>query len=194
MRNGQANVRWGVSLEYGSIERRQLPRADAEEDSIESKAGETHHLGYGEPGGDIFALPGAGLLTSMRDPRGEEWTFEHDAYGRLLLDQDPAGGHLALEREDEAEPGEGVTADYTVTLTTALGRPVEHRVKQLTGGGLERRVTAADGLATYSERDPGGSVRVEHADGTRTTSLNLPGTLAESRVELPAGLSALESR
>jgi YD repeat-containing protein len=40
-----------------------------------------------------------GLMTSMKDARDHLWEFTYDSLGRLIRDDDPAGGYKTLSPE-----------------------------------------------------------------------------------------------
>ena len=58
--------------------------------------------------------------------------------GRLTSATDPTGATKTLART-------GTTQDYTVTLTTALGRTTTYRVEHLSNGSQRRTTTDAAG-------------------------------------------------
>jgi RHS repeat-associated protein len=58
----------------------------------------------------------SGLLQSLKDANNNLYTFKYDTagFGRLVLDSDPAGGSIQLNRTDN-------TSGFTVVKTTAAG-------------------------------------------------------------------------
>ncbi len=68
-----------------------------------------------------------GLLTSLIDPLGYVSGYSYDAQGRLLRDEDPAGGKVDLLRT-ELDNG------YSVKSISALLREQTYVVKELPGG------------------------------------------------------------
>ena len=85
-----------------------------------------------------------GLLATETDPRGGGvHKFTYDAQGRLIRDEDPAGGFAKLDRT-ETETG---SID---TLTSAEGRVGTFEVKRANDGGLERINTLV--LSIYPSR------------------------------------------
>ena len=79
--------------------------------SITNPAGESVHLGS----------TSGGLLTSLTDARGNTYHFTYDSLGRLIRDDDPAGGIKTLVRADAGET-------YTITLSTALNRTTTYQI------------------------------------------------------------------
>ena len=66
----------------------------------------------------------------------------YDALGRLIRDENPAGGVTTLARTDMTED------HYTVTLTTALGRVTTYEVEELSTGDTRRVRVAPSGART----------------------------------------------
>ncbi|RJP19803.1 MAG: hypothetical protein C4529_10605 [Deltaproteobacteria bacterium] len=81
------------------------------------------------PAGDnvqfVYKTDGGGLLDHMVDKRGYLHWFAYDSTGRLIRDDDPAGGFTSLDRTD----GVG-TYGYDVNVSTALGRTTGYSVFQ----------------------------------------------------------------
>ena len=109
-----------------------------------------------------FSYTTDGLLTTEADARGNLHRFTHDALGRLVRDEDPAGGVKTLARVD-TENG------HEVTLTTALGRASTYTVELLPTGEVRRVNSDRAGARTTVLTNPNGSVTVTSPDGTRTT-------------------------
>jgi YD repeat-containing protein len=63
-----------------------------------------------------------GLLAAFTTPRNHTSTFQYDAPGRLIRDDDPAGGFTTLARTPTA-------TGYLVTKTTREGRVTTYRVE-----------------------------------------------------------------
>jgi len=119
-----------------------------------------------EPGGGRWELgyePG-GLLASLRDPNENEHRFFYDAVGRLRRDEDPAGGHQALTRQDTG-------SSSTVLRSTALGRTTRY-VRERSGVYPWPRVISAtlrtlpDGAQYQTFQQYDGIRRTRDADGT----------------------------
>ena len=145
-----------------------------------------------EPGGattELFHSP-AGLLDSLADPRGNVHRFAYDSLGRLLRDDDPAGGSKVLTAVE-------TDTSVAVTVTSSLNRKTTYRVIQLPTGYTRREMTDPAGLTTISAQDSAGTLTTT-ADGTtvRVTQGGDPrwGMLApvsdSLRVKLPSGLTS----
>lgn len=96
------------------------------------------------------------------DPSGKTETYTYDAQGRLIKDQDPAGGFKALARTEQ-------TTGWTVNLSTALNRTTSYQVENLPIGDERRTVTEPSGLATVSVRQTNGTTTIT-APVERTTA------------------------
>jgi YD repeat-containing protein len=101
-----------------------------------------------------------GLLEELRDARQNVWTFTYDDQGRLLRDDDPAGGYKTLTRTDSAT-GYEVAVRSAVELSPLDERVTAYAVAPQPGGGMTRSVTRPDGTVTSI---------IESADGGRATS------------------------
>src|SRR5258705_12654019 len=97
-------------------------------------------------------------MQTFVDPRGKVHTMTWDAVGRLIKDEDPAGGSTSLVRTEQSN-------GYTVTATTALGRTDTYQVEQLAGGTIRRTVTAPSGAKTVAMIGIDGSEQTTYADG-----------------------------
>ncbi|GAX61494.1 hypothetical protein SCALIN_C22_0208, partial [Candidatus Scalindua japonica] len=100
-----------------------------------------------------------GLLTSLKDRRGNIYSFIHDSLGRLISDTNPAGGSWALSRS-------GTKADYTTTMTSAMGRSYSYSVVDSIVTGMTKTNTGAAGLVTTTEKKPDGVYTTTLPDGT----------------------------
>lgn len=150
------------------------------------------------PAGEVTSLEHSdfGLLTGMTTPRGHVYSFAYDAAGRLLREDDPAGGSQVLTRvvSDEDEHDEAL--GYRVEHETALGRKTSYEVTRPHGNERRERRVDPDGLET---------VTVERPDSSRVTALANDAaverrygpdprfgmqsrTLASSAVRLPSNL------
>ena len=149
--------------------------------SVENPAGETVQVTH-----DVD-----GLLTSLRDATNGEHHFTYDALGRLIEDEDPAGGILTLARTES--PGQ-----QSVSVQSVLGRSATYLVEALPEGSLRIGHTDAAGLSVDTITD-GGSWAVTHPDGTAVSLLNGPDPrfgmsaplLQRLQVDTPAGRSLL---
>jgi YD repeat-containing protein len=84
---------------------------------ITNPASETYHMVYAA----------GGLLQAFTDPRGHTSHVTYDALGRLIRDENAAGGSWDLARTEE-------TSAYEITLASAEGRATTYRVENLGHG------------------------------------------------------------
>ena len=117
-------------------------------ESMTNPSGESYQFSY-----DLNSTHGD-LLTEIIDPKGNTSFFTYDAEGRLIRDQDPAGGFLTLAQSD-------IPNGEEVTTNTALGRTTTYRMENLPEGGKRRVTTFSDGTKKET---------VIKTDGTRTTT------------------------
>ncbi len=113
-----------------------------------------------DPDGNSFTLgyqPG-GLLHSLQTPRGFSHSYSYDALGRLVQDQDPDGGWLALENADS--PGQ-----TSVTVTTTMGLESNFLSIFRSDGGQNRTTSLPDGTQNQVSLDPDGSSLATFATG-----------------------------
>lgn len=90
-----------------------------------------------------------GLLETFTEPNGnatgdpDDFTHihEYEDDGRLRQDTDPDGGFKRLERTED-------NGDYTVAMSTALGRTTSYRVEDVSTGGRQRINTGANGVTS----------------------------------------------
>ena len=117
--------------------------------------------------------------------------FTYDALGRLIKNEDPAGGSTTLSRTEQSN-------GYTVTTTTALGRARAYQVEQLPTGAIRRSVNAdCCGGNTGTLINTDGSEETTSADGRVATVQSGPdprwGVLAtvaaNVRLTTPGGLT-----
>ena len=116
---------------------------------VTNPASEAHSMSYSDDG----------LLQTFTDPRNNIHRFTYDTLGRVIKDEDPAGGSTSLAR---TEQGNG----YTVTTTSALGRNHIYQVEQLSTGALRRTVTAPNGAKTVTLINSDGSEHTTNPDGS----------------------------
>jgi RHS repeat-associated protein len=117
--------------------------------SITNPANEVVGLGY----------TADGLLTSMTDARNGLHRYYYDALGRLIYDENAAGGSMSLARIDNGNV-------YTVTLTTAMSRTTTYRVENLPTGDRRQINTDPNGLRTESLFRTDSSRRITETNGT----------------------------
>ncbi len=123
--------------------------ADGFLSQLTSPAGEIIQMGY----------TSLGLLTSFTNPRGHSSSYTFDARGRLTSATDPAGATKTLART-------GTNKDYTVNLTSALGRSTVYRVEQLANGDERRTITDAAGNNSQAVLAQNGNRTTTFPDGT----------------------------
>lgn len=104
-----------------------------------------------------------GLLATLTDPRDNVHRYFYDARGRLVRDENPAGGVTSLARTD-------VTLErYTVAVTTAAGPTTTYDVEELANGETRRTRTDPSGARQETLVRTDGSRRTTYPDGTVTT-------------------------
>jgi RHS repeat-associated protein len=108
-----------------------------------------------------------GLLTSFTNPRGQTTSYAFDADGFLTSATDPTGATKTLARS-------GTNNDYTVTLTTALGRTTTYRVEQFDNGDVRQTVTDPAGAQSVAFIGSDGMNTVTLADGTTVKTVLAP--------------------
>ena len=121
--------------------------------SVTNPAGQVMQLTYN-------AGTAVGLLASLTDPRGGVHLYQYDAVGRLVHDQDPAGGVKTLARTDISDN------HYTVTITSAPGLLTTHEVEELANGDTRRVRISPSGAHTESLLHADGSRQVTYPDGS----------------------------
>jgi RHS repeat-associated protein len=121
-----------------------------------------------------------GLLLSVTGPRlaSDVHTFQYDTLGRLTRDTEPSGFFQRLVRTD----GEG--SDYSVALSTRMGRTRLHEVSQPDDSTVVRTITSSAGVVQTVSTSPGA---VTHTTPSRTTTTVLGG---DPRFGLQAPLGA----
>jgi RHS repeat-associated protein len=133
-----------------------------------------------------------GSLTALVSPNGFTYQFGYDELGRLIRDQDPAGGVQVLSRSDAPNGS-------TVTKSSALGVTTSYKVEQ-TATGDERRVnTFPNGSSSTRLLSPDGTSTLELPDNTRIVARFQPDrrfgmqapVASETRMATPHGLNAI---
>ena len=100
-----------------------------------------------------------GLLATFTRPLGQTSQYAYDALGRLINAQDATGAAKTLARA-------GSNADYSVTLTTALGRTTAYRVEHLLDTSVQLTTTETSGASSGLLIKPDGSQHATLVDGT----------------------------
>ncbi len=119
-----------------------------------SPAGESILLGYTNDG----------LLTRFTNPRGHASTYTFDAEGRLTSATDPTTATKTLTRT-------GTDKDYTVSLSSALGRTTTHRVEYPSDGSERRTTTDPAGQQIQVVKGQNGNQTATYPDGTTVTTV-----------------------
>ncbi|HTG37077.1 MAG TPA: DNRLRE domain-containing protein [Thermoanaerobaculia bacterium] len=101
-----------------------------------------------------------GLMKTRIDPRQNTYAYAYNILGRLIRDDDPAGGFKTLTRGGGTNP-----QNYTVAVETALGRHTEYRVS--TNRTLQTRRTSGR-LSPEGETEE--TVESIFGSGTRVTT------------------------
>ncbi len=125
---------------------------------LENSAGEATQLAYADSGG---------LLVSMTDPRQHEFRFTHDTLGRLIREEDPAGGFTALTNQSDS-------VALRILRATALGQTTRYETAIGPDGVTRKTVQDARGLTTVTTVDAAGTVTTTEADGTVKTLQTAP--------------------
>ena len=137
-----------------------------------------------------------GLLTIFSDHKGYEHRFTYDDLGRLIKDEDPAGGYTELSRSERAN-------GHTVNVNTAEGRQTSYTVEYISET-IRRTDTDPAGGITVTDIKSDGTCHVTYPDGSVVTMVKeadpRPGmgmlvpVTKESIVHTPAGLASAVTR
>ncbi len=106
-----------------------------------------------------FAYTPQGLLTGVTQPGGQTSSYAYDALGRLIRATDPNGAARTLTRS-------GANNDFTVAITSALGRTTTHRVETQDNGDLRETNIGCDGSSSQSVIGKDGRLTTTYADGS----------------------------
>lgn len=160
--------------------------ADGWLSSVANPAGETV---------DLHHTP-EGLLTGLTTARGHGYTYEYDAAGRLVREDDPAGGSQSL---DHARPGDdGEAPGVRVTHATAIGRETTYEVTEPVASERRERRVDPDGSETETVHRSDGSGATVLPDGSEIRRSYGPDprfgmqsrTLVSAVVRLPSTLES----
>ena len=135
-----------------------------------------------------------GLLTRFEKPRGFASTFQYDDSGRLLRDENAAGGFWNLDRT-------GTENDFTVAMSSALGRTTAHHISRDDIDRVTRTTTHPDGTHTQSFQDGRLYRETITPDGTRIEASSWPDPRfglqspvpSKTTIRLPSGLTSVTS-
>jgi RHS repeat-associated protein len=141
-----------------------------------------------------FTYSGDGLMKTMTDAKGSVHTFTYDTLGRLIKDEDPAGGYKTLTNLKTSN-------GFAVKVETALGDPAIYSVSQNSIGEQTLSTIDAQGLITSTKFGSDGSTTTQSPDGTVTTVTQAPdprfgmqSPLFTTTVTTPSGLSSTTSQ
>jgi YD repeat-containing protein len=137
-----------------------------------------------------FTYSADGLMKSLIDAKGNVHSFTYDTLGRLIEDEDPAGGFKSLTRTDSQN-------GYAVKVATALGDASIYSVSQDPIGQQTFTTIDAQGLITSTKFGSDGSIVTNTPDGTVIQVLQAPdprfgmqSPLATTTITTPSGLSS----
>ena len=117
-----------------------------------------------------FSYSSDGLMETLIDPNNKLYIFTYDPLtGRLIKDENPAGGSWDLVRTDSTTDN-----SYTVDLTSAMERKTTYLVENQSTGDQRRLVTNPMGLLTETLIGTDGSRTTTVPDGTITSILEGP--------------------
>ena len=118
------------------------------------------------PAGEQYQMTytSGGLLTEFKDPRNHASTMTYDALGRLLKDQNAAGGFTELARTDNR-------TQYAVGVTTATGQQSNYQVGFLAGDNQNRVNRFPDDTQAETVIGADGSFKTTLPDDTITNTL-----------------------
>ena len=153
---------------------------------IANPANDAHSFGY----------TGGGLMTSMVDPRGGRHTKRYDEQGRLVYDENSAGGAFMLAYSPAGN------RRHEVLLSSSLGREKRYFTENLSDGTEKHRTTAADGTVSEVSAKSTESRTVLSADGTSTVATNkadprfamMAPSQGVTTTRLPSGVTSTETR
>ncbi len=114
-----------------------------------------------------FTYTNDGLLKALTDPRENTSRFTYDERGRLIKDENPAGGYTELERTE----GDN---SYTVTVTTGENRTSSYKVEALSTREIRRINSWGCCGQTEAIIRPDASTEIKYADGTVLTEVQGP--------------------
>ncbi len=121
-------------------------------------------------------------MTARRDPRGHDYGYVYDADGRLLRDDDPAGGFIALARSGNPD-------GFHVTRTSAEGRVWGYDLTVRADAAEQRTNSGTDGLVTRSV-ESAATVAFFLPDGGVTATTQAPDPRFSGQASLPASITA----
>lgn len=142
-----------------------------------------------------YAYDGAGRMTTMTDPAGNDWTWEFDLLGRKIGQHDPDSGHQAATYDLAGNMTSATDARGTTVTTTydALNRTTARYKGDASGSMLASWTydTVKKGLATTTS-SYSGSTPETPGDAYKTTveGYNAAGQVTKSTFTVPSGAPA----
>ncbi len=136
-----------------------------------------------------FSYGIGGLLDTLVDARNKLYRFTYDGLGRLIRDDDPAGGFTTLTR---------AASGFKITRSRALGHSWSYEVQRSSDGAETRIVTKPSGVVHRDSLGADGSLRTTAPDSTVTDwtfgpdprfGMQAP-VLKTISVRLPSGLTS----
>ena len=136
-----------------------------------------------------------GLLATFSDPNENESRMTYDLLGRLVKDEDAAGGYKQIEKlSSDGSSGE----DKVVTIRTAMGRTTVMRSGNKYLKASSREYVNPDGTITTTEYRNDETTVTRYADGSETTVTQGPDTRygmmssipVNTTISLPSGLTS----
>ncbi len=150
--------------------------------SVTNPASETVFFEYNGPGN---------LLSKTKDARQQEYTYQYDAFGHLIREEDPSGGYQELTRSI-------INGSPAISVTTPLTTPSVYRTEELYGV-VKKTNTSPDGSQIVTTEYLTGKQQTQFANGVVESSSEAPdpqnGMMAPYITELttqtPGGLISL---
>lgn len=149
---------------------------------LSNPANESHQMSYTDEG----------LLTQFINPRGHTSVMTYDTVGRLVSDQNAAGGGWQLTRSEDKDT-------YTVALHSQLGRTTEYQTDTVSPTEQRQITKHPDGTQTLETELANGVSVQTLPDGTKITKSYTPDprfglispVLSQLTVKLPSGLQGV---
>jgi RHS repeat-associated protein len=122
------------------------------------------------PNGETYKLTtsASGLLERFESPRQLASVFAYDDEGRLIHDQNAAGGFWNLQRTVDNHNA------LEINVSSAMGRTTRYRMDYTASGGKIRTTVHEDGSQQTTKSSPDGTTLATSPDGTVTTTVSAP--------------------
>lgn len=124
---------------------------------------------------------GDGLLETFTTASGTS-TFTYDSAGRLIADDGPGPGAIALNRTE-------IARGHRVTVTSPAGRATTYEAENLSSGSVRRTVTRPWGGVTRAVARLDGRVELTSEDGTKVASTLGPDPRFGMMTPLPTSMT-----